>query len=135
MRVSFARLTKGLSYSRQDLARLWGYQGYQALARGFVTPGGDNKIILFITEDEGQQHTVQKYSNHFDGRILVMDGPEDHFAEQRVLAAGYTNDEIHLFYREEHSDDFTYVGEVRLVTSQINKGKPSRFTLRVRQGE
>ena len=89
MEVSFQRIVKGGTYSRHQLTELWGYRGYQALARGIVTPAGDTKVILFVTEGEGQQQTSQRYSNHFDGRTLRSDGPEDHFAEKRLLDCQY----------------------------------------------
>ena len=131
MEVSFERIVKGGIYSRHQLAELWGYRGYQALARGIVTPAGDTKVILFVTEGEGQQQTSQRYSNRFDGRTLRSEGPEDHFAEKRLLDAGTSGEEIHLFHRERHREDFTYCGRVRLVASQLHRDRPSRFTFEV----
>ena len=131
MKASFAKIRKGTYYSREQLASLWGYRGYQALARGVVTPRNDNKIILFITEGNRQQQTTQKYSNHFDGDFLHVEGPEDHFAEERVLKASTSGDEIHLFHRETHHSDFTYHGQLRLVANTLHSNKPSEFTFKV----
>lgn len=131
MRLSFDRIKKGVLYSREELAKLWGYRGYQALARGLMTPQGDNKVILFITEGDRQQQTPQRYSNHFDGHTLQIEGPEDHFAEDRVLKASVSGDEIHLFHREKHLGDFTYHGLLRLVASKRLTDKPSKFTFEV----
>lgn len=128
MKVSFEKIKKGTMYSRQGLAKLWGYRRYQAIARGLVTPRNENKIILFITEGDGQQQTPQKYSNHFDGRTLQIEGPEDHFAENRVLNTPESGDEIHLFHREKHRDDFTYYGQLRLVAGNRLTDKPSKFS-------
>ena len=50
--VSFSEIKIGQTYTRPKLAELWGYAGYQALARGVVTPKDDNKIILFVTEQK-----------------------------------------------------------------------------------
>lgn len=131
MSVSFKHVQVGVAYSRRQLAKLWGYRGYQALARGLVTPARDNKLILFITEGDHQQQTPQKYSNHFNGSRLEMEGPEDHFAESRMLSTRLSGEEIHLFHRAKHGDDFTYCGQVRLVASQIHGRRPSEFTLEV----
>lgn len=131
MPISFRQVRVGVTYTRHQLANLWGYRGYQALARGLVTPAGDNKLIMFITEGDHQQQTPQKYSNHFDGHTLKMEGPEDHFAESRMLCAHVSGEEIHLFHRARHRDDFTYCGQVRLVTSQIHRNRPSEFSLEV----
>ena len=128
MSVSFAGLKKGSSYSRKHLADLWGYEGYQALARGLVTPRGDNKLILFITEGDGQQQTIQRYTNQFDGRVLTIEGPEDHFAEDRLLNSSESSDEIHLFHRVRHRSDFKYYGMLMLVESELHQGRPSSFT-------
>lgn len=40
------------SYSRNDLAKEWGYNGTQGLSRGVVTPSGTNHIILFVTREK-----------------------------------------------------------------------------------
>lgn len=50
MPISFAQVERGRSYSRHQLAELWGYAGWEALARGVVTPRADNKIILFVNQ-------------------------------------------------------------------------------------
>ena len=50
MPISFAKIAKGSNYSRQALAELWGYTSFHAIARGVVTPRNDNKIVLFVTE-------------------------------------------------------------------------------------
>lgn len=132
MGISFKDVHVGVAYSRHRLAKLWGYRGYQALARGLVTPANDNKLILYITEGKRQQQTPQKYSNHFDGRTLEMEGPDDHFAEDRMLSARIAGEEIHLFHRMMHRDDFTYYGQLRLIASRIHKSRPSVFTLEVK---
>jgi hypothetical protein len=71
---------------------LWGYAGYQALARGVVTPRADNKIILFITKDKPQW--LEQYEDDLAGNVLHWEGPSDHFAEARMVAASEEGDEF-----------------------------------------
>ncbi len=113
MPVSFAQITIGGSYSRPQLAILWGYAGSEALSRGVVTPKDDNKIILFVTGEK--QESAEQYEDDLvAGRGLLWEGPRDHFAEDRIIEAGHTGDEVHLFYRDRHHTDFTYYGELSL---------------------
>ena len=57
--------------------RPMGYTGYQALARGVVTSRGDNRIILFVTEDK--QAFQEQYEDRLSGDTLQWEGPTDHF--------------------------------------------------------
>ncbi len=60
----FEKIRKGGSYSRPQLAELWGYASFHAIARGVVTPQGKNKIILFVTEEkQAFQEQYQHKSN------------------------------------------------------------------------
>jgi YD repeat-containing protein len=131
MPISFNQIEKGVQYSRHQLAELWGYRTFHPIARGLVTPRGDNKLIFFITEGEGQQQTVQRYSNHFDGHTLKIEGPSDHFAEQRTLDSDTSGDELHLFHRENSRAKFTYYGQMRLIEHRLNADRPSRFTFEI----
>lgn len=128
MPVLFDNLIVGHSYSRQYLAQLWGYSGYQALARGVVTPQNDHKIILFVTKDK--QPSAEQYQNELQGDILRWEGPTDHFAEGRMLNLSHAGDTIHVFYRDRHHTDFTYEGEFEVIDSQCFLDKPSHFQLR-----
>lgn len=109
MPVSFNKIQVGETYSRQDLADLWGYSGYQALARGVVTPQGGSTIILFVTKEK--QISAEQYQDELCGDTLLWEGPTDHFAEQRMIAVNDSADEIHVFYRSRHHSDFRYEGE------------------------
>src|SRR4051794_6276050 len=109
MPLSFKDIRVGGFYTRKELAEIWGYASYQALARGVVTPRADNKIVLFVTEDK-QQSAVQ-YADRLSEDILKWEGPTDHFAEERMLRADSSGDEIHLFYRERHREGFRYCGK------------------------
>ena len=125
MPVSFAQIDVGAAYSRQKLAALWGSAGLQALARGVLTPRADTKIILFVTRDK--QSDAEQYEDELAGDLLRWDGPTDHFAEDRMLNAAKSGDEIHLFYRERHHSDFTYFGQVTLDGYTTVLNAPSNF--------
>ena len=125
----FEKISRGTTYSRQELAKLWGYAGTQAIARGVVTPRGTNKIILFVTQEK--QSSYVPYQDRLTGTSLHWEGPTDHFAEQRLVNAGTNGDTIHLFYRERHHSDFIYVGELALVSYTLHTDKPSSFVFRV----
>ena len=129
MPISFAKVTKGASYSRQALAELWGYASFHAIARGVVTPRGDNKIVLFVTEEK--QASAEQYSDRLSGNTLDWDGPTDHFAEDRMLNAASTGDEIHLFHRERHHTDFTYCGRLSVASHVLRTDQPSHFKFNV----
>lgn len=89
----FEKIRKGGSYSRPQLAELWGYASVHAIARGVVTPQGKNKIILFVTEEK--QAFQEQYQDKLHGSALSWEGPTDHFADQRMVAAASNGDEIH----------------------------------------
>ena len=132
MPVSFDKLNVGSAYSRNDLAMLWGYAGTEAISRGVVTPREDNKIILFVTLDKRPDD--EQYQDELVGSVLLWDGPNDHFAEDRMLSHRQNGDEVHLFYRQQHRDDFTYAGYLVLYCCQRFTDRPSRFVFRVRRG-
>jgi hypothetical protein len=123
--VSFSQIRVGQTYSRQHLAELWSYKAYQAIARGVVTPAKQASIILFVTREK--QSSAQQYENRLDGNRLHWEGPTDHFAEERIIGAERTRDEVHLFYRDRHHSEFGYHGRLKLlqVTAQI--ATPSKF--------
>lgn len=129
MPVSFEKIHVGQTYSRQTLAELWGYSGYQALARGVVTPRNGNKIILFVTSEK--QSDAEQYDDQLVGNVLNWEGPNDHFAEDRMFNAATTGDEIHLFYRERHHSDFEYHGKLKVLDCAKQIAQPSRFTMEV----
>ena len=125
MPVSFNNIRVGAFYSRNTLADLWGYASYHAIARGIVTPQNDNKIIIFITEEK--QSSSRQYVDRLIGGILEIEGPDDHFAEDRIVNAEAMGDEIHLFHRRRHHMDFTYCGRLRLLELNHNAAGPSFF--------
>lgn len=125
MSASFNNIRVGAFYSRNTLADLWGYASYHAIARGIVTPQNDNKIIIFITEEK--QSSSRQYVDRLVGGILEIEGPDDHFAENRIANAEIMGDEIHLFHRRRHHMDFTYCGRLRLLEFIHNAAGPSFF--------
>ena len=134
MPVSFAQIGVGSTWSRPQLATLWGYAGSEAISRGVVTPKEDNKIILFVTDQK--QETAEQYENELvAGRVLLWEGPTDHFAEDRIINASRSGDEVHLFYRDRHHSDFTYCGQLSLYCCERLTDQPSRFVFRIRQAD
>ena len=129
MPISFANIQKNSLYSRHTLAELWGYCSFNAIARGVITPSEDNKVVLFVTEEK-PAGTVP-YQDRLVGNILYWEGPNDHFAEDRMLKAEQTGDEIHLFYRVRHRSDFTYVGRLALTDKTLKSDAPSSFVFSV----
>lgn len=127
--VSFAAIVPHQLYSRKRLAELWGYRGFQALARGVVTPKGDNKIILFVTQEK--QESSEQYHDRLVGNILHWEGPNDHFAEERMRSAEQQKDEIHLFYRQKHHSDFVYLGVGAVVRYVGKTDAPSQFDFEI----
>lgn len=129
MSISFSNICKGNTYSRKQLAELWNYSSYQALARGVVTPKGDNKIVLFVTEEKQTDST--QYQDKLTGNILDWEGPTDRFAEARILNAKVSDDEIHLFYRRRHHTNFVYVGLLSVIESTLHENNRSFFRFKV----
>ncbi len=129
MPVSFDTLRIGQEYTRPELAALWGYAGYEAIARGAVTPRNTPFIILFITHEK--QEFLTQYEDRMENGILDIEGETNHAADDRMINATATGDEIHLFYRDRHHMSFTYCGQIDLVRYQRHVDSPSRFTFRV----
>jgi len=125
MPVSFDTIHVGQTYSRQELAKIWNYTSYPAIARGVVTPKNDNKIVLFVTKEK--QAGATQYQDRIEHNKLYWEGPKDHFAEDRMLRSNHSSDEIHLFYRERHHSDFVYYGEIRLIEQHLHLNIPSKF--------
>jgi hypothetical protein len=114
-----------LSYSRNALAKAWGYKSFHAIARGIVTPQSDNKIVIFITEEK--QNSSRQYQDRLVGKILRCEGPDDHFAEERIANAAINGETLHLFYRKRHHTDFTYLGEIKLLKLVPGGSSPTYF--------
>ena len=130
--VSFAGLRTGHQYTIHQLAKHWGYADYHALARGVVTPRGQNVIILFMTEDKERWAKGAQYTGDSTfGSYVIYDGPEDHFAEERMIHHETTGDQIHLFHRTRAGEPYTYMGELRFVDAEKHRARPTRFTFQL----
>ena len=133
MPMTFSQIAVGKSYSRPVLSKLWGYSSFHALARGVVTPKSDNKIILFVTEEK--QAAAEQYSDKLVGTVLDWEGPNDHFAEERMVRASVSGEEIHLFHRDRHHSDFVYLGKLTMLEMDARIGSPSRFKLQLQDAK
>jgi putative restriction endonuclease len=123
--ISFDSLTRGMRYSRPTLASLWNYRGYEALARGIVTPTGTRYVILFITQNKAEYQP--QYRDRLVGDSLFMQGEDAHRSDYRMVNSKSNGDEIHLFYRDQHHEDFEYKGKVELVNHILKMAEPSEF--------
>ena len=110
-----------------------GYSGYRVLVRSVVTPRNENKIILFVTKDK--EDSQEQYIDKLKGNVLHWEGPADHFAEERIIEAEKSGDEIHVFYREHHRMGFMYLGQAKLLLFSKNVSKPSKFQFGLHQKE
>lgn len=133
MPVTFDCLVAGEEYGRPELATLWGYATWNAIARGVITPAGDNKIVLFVTREK--QEALTQYQDHFAGDRLHWEGETNHANDNRVVSAAEAGDEIHLFYRERHHSGFTYFGQITLAEHTLNRDSPSQFVFDTRRTE
>lgn len=117
-------------YDLKTLAELWGYQSYDAIRRGIVTPSGSKIIILFITLSHSSEAT--KYTNTREGSILHMCGELKHGNDDRIIA-NLTNpqDVFYLFLRDEEKVPFKYHGPVTLIKAKRNTTDPSLFDFKI----
>lgn len=101
------------AYDRVYLAKLWGYKGHQAIARGVITPAGQRVIVLFVTRIKQTGYT--QYEDRFEGDVLHMEGERgDASTNARLKGATAAGDRIFLFYRERHHTNFTFYGEASI---------------------
>jgi len=119
----------GQSYTRPELAKMWGFRSYEAIARGIITPIGTPFIILFITKEK--QAFLFQYEDIFGDGILEIQGETNHAADQRIINATERKEEIHLFYRTKHHLPFIYEGQLFLSEYELYTDKPSRFRFAV----
>jgi len=129
MPVTFNQINVGDTYSRHDLAQMWGYAGVEAISRGVVTPRDDAKIVLFVTQDK--HPTATPYDDQLAESVLLWEGPNDHFGEDRIVAHRNSQEEVHLFHRQSPTDDFTYSGQLALWCFERRTNGPSRFAFRL----
>lgn len=131
MPVSVEKLKIGEAYERPYLAGIWGYNGFQAISRGVVTPSGSNYIILFVTKEK--QKVLTQYNDFLDEGLLRWEGEKKHSSDSRIINAESMNDEIHLFYRNIHHSPFIYYGEIFLTEYNLRTTEPSQFVFKFSQ--
>lgn len=129
MPVQFESIKKGTEWDRNELAELWGYQSFHAIARGVFTPANQNLIVLFVTEDK--QESLTQYDDRLTGKTLHWEGEDGHGNDSRIAHASNSGDEIHVFHRNRHHTAFTYIGEVRVKSFKLLSDKPSEFVFEV----
>lgn len=129
MPVSFETIQTEREYTRPQLAATWGYRGYAAISRGLVTPKGTPYVILFITRNK--QECFTQYEDALENGILDIEGETNHATDERLINAQTTGDEIHLFYRAQHHQPFTYYGRIHLIRHERHTDSPSRYSFRV----
>lgn len=83
MPVHFDELQIGNQYDRSFLAKLWNYQGFQAISKGVVTPSGSLVIILFVTKIK--QGSLQQYNDYIRDNVLFWEGEDKHGSDQRII--------------------------------------------------
>jgi putative restriction endonuclease len=125
MPVSFGKIQVGQTYTRVNLAKIWGYKSHAAISRGVITPRDTNYVILFVTKLK--QKSLTQYNDFIDGEYLVWEGELKHGSDKRIINARKNQDHIHLFYRDIHHSPFIYKGEVFLLDAQQKHDKPSEF--------
>jgi len=125
MAVEFSMLKIGNLYDRPVLAAMWGYESFQAIAKGVVTPKGQNLIVLFVTRFK--QRSLTQYDDYIEDGLLYWEGEDGHGNDQRVVQAEERGTAIHLFYRELHHRPFEYKGLLCLSHHDLRVERPSRF--------
>ncbi len=129
MAVHLEDLVVGNLYTRVDLARLWGYRGHQAIARGVVTPSGGGTIILFVTQEK--QASLTQYRDYINGDHLHWEGEKGRGSDRRIARSPQTGEEVHLFFREIHHTPFRYHGRIFITEFNERAERPSRFVFKL----
>lgn len=129
MPIQFDNFKPGTQWDRKQLAERWGYKSFHAIARGVVTPAGDNKIILFVTEEKQEGFTP--YADRLLDGVLEWEGEDRHASDRRIANAKSSGDEIHIFYRSRHHALFTYLGTGTVKSSKLLTNRPSEFKFQV----
>ena len=127
--VNFDNIRIGGNYDRKYLASLWGYKGHQAISRGVITPSQTKWIILFVTKEK--QSSLTQYNDYISGDYLYWEGEEKGGNNSRIIESKESSDEIHLFYREKHHTDFTYMGIIELESSIEHENSPLEAVFKI----
>lgn len=119
----------GRLYTRPKLAQLWGYRGYQAIARGVFTPAGGGHVVLFVTRQK--QEALTQYRDFISGDYLHWEGEKGHGTDERIAYAHERGEVIHLFYRDIHHTPFRYHGILEILSARFHSDRPSEFVFRI----
>jgi 5-methylcytosine-specific restriction protein A len=105
---------------------MWGYKSHHALVKGVFHPKDSDIIILFVTKQ--RQPGSTQFKNELRGNIIKIEGADKHGTDQ-LLQKNMENptDQIYLFYRENHTLPFTFLGKVHLIQSWIHTEASSEF--------
>lgn len=128
--IDLKLLAIGGRYSRTQLAVAWGYRGWQAIARGVITPRASKLILLFVTRVK--QKSLRQYQDHIEGDFLYWEGEGEHVTDARIAAAESRGDEIHVFFREIHHALFEYKGLASVFSVISHEDRPSEFVFQLR---
>lgn len=129
MPVQFESIKVGTEWNRNQLARLWGFKSFHAIARGVFTPADDDKIILFVTEEK--QEGLTQYTDRLHDGMLEWEGEDGHANDARIVNSAETGDAIYIFYRERHHAPFTYLGIGTVRSHKLLTGEPSKFVFQL----
>lgn len=117
------------NYTRKQIAARWGYRGEAAIERGVVTPQGTGKIWLFVTREK--QRSLTQYNDSIYDNVLLWEGERKHRTDQRIVNTRETGEQIFLFFRSKHHQEFIYFGRIRLLNYEINTETPSHFAFEI----
>lgn len=127
--LDFTGITIANKYNRMWLARHWGFKGYQAIAKGVFCPRGGGQIILFATHEK--RRGGPDYKNYIQNGKLYWDGERGHGSDERIENAKQNREDIHLFYRDLHREDFEYLGLLELLIAKRLTHNPSEFVFKI----
>jgi putative restriction endonuclease len=127
--LDFSGIRFGDKYDRKWLAKNWRFTSFHPLAKGVFCPRGGGQIILFVTRDK--QKSQEQYNDRINGDRLYWEGEIKHGHDERIERAKSNGEKIHLFYRDEHQDEFEYKGLIELLSAKRLTNKPSEFVFRL----
>ena len=128
--IDVSMLVVGESYTRTQLAKLWGYNGTRGMEKG-ILPAADHVVVLFTTEKKSSYH-VTKYVDHLSGNRLEIQGQASHLTDRVVMDEASV---FYSFYRSEATSagnkiqPFLYLGRAELIREECRllSDEPSRF--------
>jgi len=129
MPIDMSTLTVGAAYSRDELARRWGYRSGTAITKGVCGSRPDARLVLFVTLNKSSNQP--QYDDRLEGSRLFWEGESAHGHDARIAATRESGEELHLFLRENPGEDFTYLGTLELESVVFKADAPSRFVFRL----